>query len=139
MSCHQDLKAKGYRLTPQRSMILDVLHDAEKHITPEEIHAKVSAIHPEVNKSTVYRTLELLKKLGLVDETDLGDNKLYYHHAEHGHHHHLICQKCGRTIETDERLLDSLKETLIREYRFVPEIRHLGIFGHCVDCGQSGS
>ena len=63
MSCHQDLKDLGYRMTPQRSMILDVLHHAEKHITPEEIHKQVSTRFPEVNKSTIYRTLDLLKKL----------------------------------------------------------------------------
>lgn len=134
MSCHQTLKEKGYRITPQRTMILDVLHRAEKHITPEEIHLQVCAIYPEVNKSTIYRTLELLKSLGLVDETDLGGNKLYYHHSEKGHHHHLICQKCGKTYEVDEDVFDPIKETLIRDYRFVPDIRHLGIFGHCLTC-----
>lgn len=134
MSCQQILREKGYRLTPQRSMILEVLHRAEKHITPEEIHKQVNARYPEVNKSTVYRTLELLKKLDLVDETDLGGNKLYYHHTDHGRHHHLICQKCGRAIEIEEEMFDPIKENLIRKYRFVPDIRHLAIFGHCLEC-----
>ena len=115
-------------------MIIDVLHRAEKHITQEEIHKQVSAIYPEVNKSTVYRTLELLKKLNLVDETDLGGNKLYYHHAEHGHHHHLICQKCGKTVEIDEEVFDPIEKILVQKYGFVPDIRHMAIFGHCVNC-----
>jgi len=134
MSCQQTLKQKGYRITPQRSMILDVLHRSEKHITPEEIHKQVSARYPEVNKSTVYRTLELLKKLNLVDETDLGGNKLYYHHAEHGHHHHLICQKCGRALEVDETVFEPIKKVLMEKYGFDPDIRHLAIFGHCSRC-----
>jgi len=134
MGCQEVLKEKGYRITPQRSMILDVLHRAEKHITPEDIHKQVSSIYPEVNKSTVYRTLELLKKLDLVDETNLGGNKLYYHHAEHGHHHHLICHKCGRAIEVDEEIFNPIQETLIKKYHFVPDIRHLALFGHCVNC-----
>ncbi len=134
MSCQQELKEQGYRITPQRSMILDVLHRAEKHITPEEIHKQVSARYPEVNKSTVYRTLELLKKLNLVDETDLGGNKLYYHHAEHGHHHHLICHKCGRALEVDEEVFLPISDVLKEKYRFVPDIRHLAIFGHCTGC-----
>ena len=87
-----------------------------------------------MNKSTVYRTLELLSNLGLVDETDLGDDKLYYHHVEKGHHHHLICQKCGRVFDVEEDIFDSFKETLIREYNFIPDIRHLAIFGHCLAC-----
>ena len=134
MSCRETLKEKGYRITPQRTMILDVLHRAEKHITPEEIHKQVCAVYPEVNKSTIYRTLELLKNLGLVDETDLGGDKLYYHHSEKGHHHHLICQKCGRTFEVDEEIFDPVKETLIRDYNFVPDLRHVGVFGHCLTC-----
>jgi len=136
VSCQETLKAKGYRITPQRSMIIDVLHRAEKHITPEEIHKQVAAIYPEVNKSTVYRTLELLKKVNLVDETDLGKNKLYYHHAEHGHHHHLICQKCGRTIDIDEEIFDPVEKVLVQKYGFVPDIRHMAIFGHCANCGD---
>ncbi|NQT72362.1 MAG: transcriptional repressor [Chloroflexi bacterium] len=134
MGCREVLKQNGYRITPQRSLIVDVLHDAEKHITPEEIHKQVSARFPEVNKSTIYRTLEVLKKLDLVDETDLGGNKLYYHHAEHGHHHHLICQNCGRTIEIEEEAFAPLKKILVTRYGFDPDIRHLAIFGRCVNC-----
>ncbi|MDD5093233.1 MAG: Fur family transcriptional regulator [Dehalococcoidia bacterium] len=134
MSCQQTLKEKGYRLTPQRAMILDVLHRAEKHISAEDIYHQVSSNYPEVNKSTVYRTLDLLKGLGLVDEADLGGDKLYYHHAEKGHHHHLICTRCGRTFEVDEGILDPIKDTLIKTHNFVPELRHLPISGHCLTC-----
>jgi Fur family transcriptional regulator, ferric uptake regulator len=134
MSCQQTLKEKGYRLTPQRGMILDVLHHAEKHISAEEIYDQVISKYPEVNKSTVYRTLELLKELGLVDEADLGGGKLYYHHADKGHHHHLICQKCGKTFEVDEEILDPIRATLMKKYKFVPDMRHLSISGHCADC-----
>ncbi len=134
MGCQEILKAKGYRITPQRTMILDVLHRAEKHITPEDIHKQVSSMYPEVNRSTVYRTLELLKKLDLVDETDLGGNKLYYHHAEHGHHHHLICHKCGRAFEVDEEVFAPMQKALVKKHHFVPDIRHLALFGHCVNC-----
>jgi Fur family ferric uptake transcriptional regulator len=135
MSCQHILREKGYRLTPQRAMILDVLHRAEKHISAEDIYEQVVSRYPEVNKSTVYRTLELLKGLGLVDEADLGGDKLYYHHAEKGHHHHLICQKCGKTFEVDEEILDHLVATLVKKYNFVPNIRHLPISGHCLTCG----
>lgn len=134
MSCHQSLREKGYRLTPQRSLILDILHHASKHITAEEIHTEVRAKYPKVNKSTIYRTLELLKRLGLVDETDLGEGRLCYHHVEKGHHHHLVCQKCGKVFDMDEEILDPLRRSLIQKYNFVPDIRHLVIHGYCLTC-----
>jgi len=134
MSCVQALKEQGYRLTPQRAIVLDILHRAEKHIAPGEIYKKARSKYPEVNKSTIYRTLELLKRLDLVAESDLGGDKLYYHHAEKGHHHHLICQKCGRVLDVDEEILDSVREGLVCKYKFVPDIRHLAIFGHCATC-----
>lgn len=138
MGCREILRQKGYRITPQRSLILDVLHNSEKHISPDEIYRQVSARFPEVNKSTVYRTLETLKKLDLVDETDLGGNKLYYHHAEHGHHHHLICQECGKAIEIEEGAFEPLKQLLVTKYNFVPDIRHLAVFGQCGRCASKG-
>jgi len=136
MGCFQVLKEKDYRLTPQRIAVLQVLHQYEGHITAADIYDRVKRIFPRVNKSTVYRTLELLKKLELVTETDFGGNQLYYHHAEKGHHHHLVCQKCGRTIDLDEAILASLRELLVSKYRFVPEIKHMAIFGRCLKCPE---
>ena len=136
MGCFQVLKEKGYRLTPQRLAVLQILHESEGHITAADIYERVRKTYPRVNKSTVYRTLELLKKLGLVTETDLGDNQLYYHHTEKGHHHHLICQKCGRIIDLDETVLVTLKERLTRQYNFIPEINHIAIFGRCLNCRE---
>ncbi len=132
MSCHEALKERGYRLTPQRSLILDVLHQADKHISAEEILAEVRARYPKVNKSTVYRTLELLKRLGLVDETDLGQGRLCYHHVDKGHHHHLVCQNCGKVLDMDEEMLDPLRKAIVEKYNFVPDIRHLVIHGYCL-------
>ena len=134
MSCFESLKEKGYRLTPQRMMVLEALHQAEGHITAPEIYGRVRAKYPWVNKSTIYRTLELLKELDLVTETELGGDKLYYHHADKGHHHHLVCQKCGRTIDLDESLLTPLEDTLRRKYHFQAEMKHLAIHGHCLHC-----
>jgi len=136
MSCFQTLKEKGYKLTPQRVAVLQVLHQSDGHITAADIYQKVQARYPHVNKSTVYRTLELLKELRLVTETDLGSGRLCYHHAERGHHHHLICQRCGRVVDLDEAVLTPLKELLTSQYSFIPEIRHLAIFGYCLNCEE---
>ena len=134
MGCFETLKEKGYKLTPQRALVLETLHDSDGHITAEEIYDCVRAKCPGINKSTVYRTLELLKKLNLVAETNLGGDRLCYHHAEKGHHHHLICQRCGRVFDVEEEVLTPLEELLISKYGFLPNIKHLAIFGHCVDC-----
>lgn len=134
MGCDQTLKGLGYRLTPQRIMVLEALHGADEHVSAEEIYAQVKARYPYANISTVYRTLELLKELGLVTETDLGDGRVRYHPAEKGHHHHLVCHKCGKIIDLPESALFSLEETLSRDYRFKPDLKHLAIFGVCADC-----
>jgi len=128
------LSELGYRLTPQRMMILSAIENSDDHISAEEIYAQVMAKYPKVNISTVYRTLELLKRLGLVTETDLGGGRVRYHPAEKGHHHHLVCQECGAIIDLDESLLTSLKSALFREYKFSADLRHLAIFGRCVNC-----
>ena len=134
MGCFQILKDKDYKLTPQRVAVLQILHESEEHVSASDIFQKVRETYPRINKSTVYRTLELLKKLELVRETDLGGNRLYYHHAEKGDHHHLICQKCGMTMNLDEPVLATMNELLIKQYGFVPEIKHMVIFGHCQHC-----
>ncbi len=128
------LSEQGYRLTPQRMMILSSIENSDDHISAEEIYAQVMAKYPKVNISTVYRTLELLKRLGLVTETDLGGGRVRYHPAEKGHHHHLVCQECGAIIALDESLLSSLKSALLREYKFSADLRHLAILGRCVNC-----
>jgi len=130
------LNELGYRLTPQRVMILSAIENSENHISAEEIYAQIAAKYPQVNISTVYRTLELLKRLGLVTETDLGGGRVSYHPADRGHHHHLVCQECGAIIDLDEAVLASLKDTLLREYKFIADLRHLAIFGRCTKCSK---
>lgn len=130
------LSELGYRLTPQRIMVLSAIEDSDDHISAEEIYAQIVAKYPQVNISTVYRTLELLKRLSLVTETNLGGGRVRYHSVEKGHHHHLVCQECGAIIDLDESVLSSLKDTLRREYKFIADLRHLAILGHCANCGK---
>jgi len=130
------LSEKGYRLTPQRMMILSAIEDSDDHISAEEIYVQVVAKYSHVNISTVYRTLELLKRLGLVTETDFGGGRVRYHPADKGHHHHLVCTECGAIIDLDESVLSSLKDTLLREYKFSADLRHLAILGRCANCRE---
>lgn len=129
-----ELSKKGYRLTPQRMMVLSAIENSEGHISAEEIYAQIKTKYPEVDISTVYRTLELLKKLGLVIETDMGEGVVRYHASEKGHHHHLVCRDCGAIIDLDESLLGALRNTLLAEYGFSADLKHLAILGRCAAC-----
>jgi Fur family ferric uptake transcriptional regulator len=128
------LSELGYRLTPQRLMILKAVEDADSHISAEEIHTQVCAYYPQMNISTVYRTLELLKTLNLVTETDLGDGRVRYHCMGKGHHHHLVCQKCGEMIDVEESILEPLWTKIQQKYGFKVDMKHLAFFGLCSKC-----
>ena len=133
------LSERGYRLTPQRLMILSAIEGSHDHISAEEIYAQVAAKYPHVNISTVYRTLELLKRLGMVYEINLGEGRIRYHSERKGHHHHLVCQNCGAVIDIDESKLSSLRDALLRDYNFRAELRHVAVFGLCEDCRKKSS
>jgi Fur family ferric uptake transcriptional regulator len=134
MSCTLELLKKGYRLTPQRIMVVDALHSVESHISAEEIFGKLKEKYPYAKISTVYRTLELLKELGLAAEIEIGDGIARYHAREHSKHHHLICNKCAKTIELPEADLQPLSASLIKNHKFKADVRHLAIFGLCSKC-----
>ena len=128
------LSQKGYRMTPQRLMILEVIEGASGHVSAEEIYQDIRKRYPGLNISTVYRTLELLKETGLVTETDMGDGRVRFHSMGHEHHHHLVCSKCGKVIDLDEETLSPLTRTLSDKYGFRADLKHLAIFGRCKAC-----
>ena len=133
MSCLITLKKKGLKLTPQRKIIADVIHDAKDHLTAEEIISRVQDRIPEVHKSTIYRNLELLERAGCLFKSEL-DNHFIYHHAEEGHHHHVVCSKCGKTVDCDEKLFTSVEKSIIEKYGFLVDFKHLVINGICETC-----
>ena len=117
-------------------MVLSAVENSDDHISAEEIHAQIAAKYPNINISTAYRTLELLKGLKLVTETDLGEGRLRYHPADKGHHHHLVCRECGAIIDLDESTLSLVRGVLLQEYEFIADLRHLAIFGRCINCRE---
>jgi Fur family ferric uptake transcriptional regulator len=132
----QKLSELGYRLTPQRLMVLKSMEDADGHISAEEIYNQVCAYYPQMNISTVYRTLELLKTLNLVTETDFGDGRVRYHCIGKGHHHHLVCQKCGEIMDIEESALEPLWTEIQKRYDFKVDMKHLAFFGLCSRCRE---
>ena len=130
----QLLRDRGYRLTPQRMMVLEAIESSDDHISAEEIHSQAHAKYPYLNISTVYRTLELLKELGLVAETDLGGGRYLYHPVGKAYHHHLVCRQCGRVRDIDVSAFGQLREELARRYGFDADFEHMAVFGTCKDC-----
>lgn len=131
----EQLRRRGFRLTPQREMVLSVLHDIEGHATAEEIYARVQAISSSLDISTVYRTLELLQEFDLVAAFDLEDGQRHYELlGVHGPHCHLVCRICGKSVGVDQEVVRPLGERLLQEYRFQADLDHLTISGLCQDC-----
>lgn len=128
------LNRLGYRLTPQRQMILMAVEGAPGHISAEEIYAQVRARYPQMNISTVYRTLELVKELGLVAGTDFGDGRVRYSCVGKGHHHYLVCQKCGEIMDIEESTVSPLWAEIQRKYNFRVDMKYIAFFGLCPRC-----
>lgn len=129
------LRAQGYRLTPQRELILAAVERLE-HATPDEIFAEVSAQSTAINISTVYRTLEVLEELGLIRHLHLSDRAPTYHSVHGGAaHFHLSCRNCGQVISVDEERATDFVDRLRSEAGFEADVAHLTIFGahvpHC--------
>jgi Fur family ferric uptake transcriptional regulator len=131
------LREKGHRLTPQREMILAVICDSECHLTADEILKRVRKRYPYINKSAVYRTLDLLARLGFVNPTDFGQGRVEYEVHQHPHHHHLLCRNCHAMVEVDGRVFGSLEKSLRLDYGFVADLDHFAIFGLCRKCQKS--
>ena len=127
------LKANGYRLTPQRTLIWEVLRDAGRHLTAEEVTSRVQRTMPDVNLSTVYRTLELLVGLDLVVETHLEGNASYYEVSPEPLHHHFVCRECGAVEHFGDDLLAAVRGELASRGGAVDEIL-VTAFGVCAAC-----
>lgn len=131
-----ELRARGFRLTPRRLMVVEVLARSRGHVTGDDILCAVRERYPVTNKTTVYRTLDLLAELGIVAVTDLGMGRLEYELAEHPHHH-LICERCRARIEVDDDLLEPLRASLHGRYGFTANLDHFALFGICPDCAPA--
>lgn len=137
----EDLKQKGYKLTPQRRAIVDTIIDNEgKHLTAEEIYDEVKKVCPEIGLATVYRTIILLEELSVICRLDLNDGCSRYeliHKDEMHRHHHLVCNICSRVQEVQDDLLDELEEGIETEYGFKILDHSVKFFGICDECQKN--
>jgi Fe2+ or Zn2+ uptake regulation protein len=127
------LRSRGYRMTPQRLVILQVLLDSGGHLTPVAVFRRTSELMPGMTEATVYRTLSFLTEQGLLTAAHIGNGQLVYELAGHAHHH-LVCRACGQTREIDHVALESLYEQFQKTTGFRVDTTHVTFFGLCPDC-----
>jgi Fur family ferric uptake transcriptional regulator len=131
----QELHQRGLRMTPQRQLVLDAVR-ALGHATPEQICARVQEVAPAVNITTVYRTLDLLERIGVVRHTHLGHGAPSYSEQEH-EHVHLVCHDCGSVVEVPTTVMDGLTGRLRAEHGFELDVTHVALSGRCDHCGEA--
>jgi Fur family ferric uptake transcriptional regulator len=131
------LKDRGYRLTPQRRLILEAVERARHHTTVDAIARRVSDRFPGIDASTVYRTLQLLEENGLVNHTHFDDGATRWHLASEAPHQHLVCRSCGEEQEFDLEVLDGLARRLRDRFGFDADLAHFAIAGVCRACRRS--
>ncbi|WP_240770535.1 Fur family transcriptional regulator [Nocardioides sp. GY 10127] len=132
------LRGSGYRMTPQRELILRAVQALE-HATPDEVLAEVRQHSAAVNASTVYRTLEVLETLGLVRHAHLTDRAPTYHVVEEHEHFHLVCRACGKVTSVDAEQAAAFVEQIRAGHGFVVDRGHLAVFGTCEVCPPPGA
>lgn len=132
------LRSQGYRLTPQRELVLAAV-ETLGHATPDEVFGEVRRHSDSINLSTVYRTLELLDELGLIRHAHLTDRAPTYHSARDHEHAHLVCRTCRRHFSVGREEVEGALAPLVRSRGFEPDYGHLTVFGTCADCAAAGS
>ncbi|MCB5950727.1 transcriptional repressor [Enterococcus sp. BWT-B8] len=136
----QQLHESGFKLTPQREATLLVLLENEKdHMSAEEIYFLVKRKSPEIGLATVYRTLEILTDIKVIDKVSFNDGLARYDLRKEGakhFHHHLLCLECGNIEEVEEDLLGAVEEIVEQRYHFIVKDHRLTFHGICQECQQ---
>lgn len=138
----QKLKDKSLKVTTQRLLVLAVLSACpDKHLTAEEIYDLVKTDYPEIGLATVYRTIQLLLEMHLIDRINLDDGYVRYEigsgETDEGkhHHHHLICKKCGKVDSFEDDLLEGLESRIQTTTGFCVMDHEVKLYGYCKECG----
>lgn len=131
------LKEAGFKLTPQRRAILEVLRSSGMHMSVNEIHEKVKKKCPRAGLATTYRTLDLLKELGLVTNISLGEEHKHYE-LRRKNHYHLVCLGCGNVTEFRPNISNEMEKKLSEDYGFKVTDYHVGFYGYCSKCLEKG-
>lgn len=131
------LKSTGSRVTIQRALILDTIRNSDKHLDADEIYRRARSRHPRLSLSTVYRNLKALKEAGLIEELDFDETHHHYEEKPATEHYHLVCLGCGKIIEFQYPIFQSIKTRVpeARSFEIVDSDIHLT--GYCSDCQKN--
>ncbi len=129
----QLLRERGGRITSARRALVGALLSADRHVTADDLAEEVQRSQPDVHRSTIYRTLDALERLGVVDHVHLGHGRAVYHLADEVHQH-LVCEECGWVTEVPDALFDDLAGTLRARYGFTLRSNHFAVLGRCSAC-----
>jgi Fur family ferric uptake transcriptional regulator len=129
------IRKSGYRLTPQRQAVLETILESQNHLTPVTLHKRAKERYPKVGKVTIYRTLELLIKLGFLCKVHSETYcRNYLIRRPEEHHHHLICSICGKVVDFKSCELEEIEHQLSNETDFVIDDHLLEFYGRCRNC-----
>jgi Fe2+ or Zn2+ uptake regulation protein len=128
------LRAAGRRLTAQRRLILQVLEESSGHLDADALYERVKARDPDVSLATVYRTLAVLREIGLVEEHRLGEGHGHYEAVHDEPHYHFTCLRCGKVIEFDTPLVAQIERELGEQDGVRAVSSHLLVSGYCAQC-----
>lgn len=127
------LRAAGYKITPPRLAVLQVIEQEGEHLDPAQILTRAQAIHRAIGRATVYRTLEMLTQLGIVRPIYVGEHGPTYIRAEGGHHH-LVCSSCGQVVEFEQCIAEQMVQELTERFGFQIKSHLLEFYGLCLRC-----
>lgn len=133
------LRKRGFRVTPQRELILAAMRAGDGHCTAEEVYAHVAVLAPSLSRATVYRTLEFLVREHLVTSADLGEGRRVFELVTAEVHHHLVCTRCKSVQQIGHALIAEMFATVEREHGFAISTDHLALFGLCGRCRSAES
>ena len=128
------LRQRGYRVTPQREMIVEIIAHSGRHMTAEDVFEDVQTRSQAINIATVYRTLDLLVEEGLASRIDLGSGRVIYATIQHGPHIHLVCRQCGHVTDLDIDPFESMLQGIETQCGFECSTQHLVMYGLCAGC-----
>jgi Fur family ferric uptake transcriptional regulator len=131
------LREQGLPVTAQREQVAEVVLGSRGHLSVEEIEQRLRDLGLRIGKATVYRTLDILARSGMITERDFGEGFRRYERVPgHPHHEHLICTRCGRVVEFRNDQLERIKARIAEEYGFLHHHHRLEIYGLCRECQQ---
>jgi Fur family ferric uptake transcriptional regulator len=133
------LQQQGLKLTSERTALVREIFSIHYHFEADELLFKMKEKAVKISRATVYRTLELLVKSGMVRRVHLGEDHYHYEHVTgNSHHDHLICTTCGGVIEFHDEVLEARQREICEKKKFTPTFHNLQILGVCESCRRKG-